>query len=243
MQSFAPFNIQHSEFSIKKLFTKKKNLQYMNTDKRRVVITGMGAVSPIGNDLPTIWDNLMKGYCGIDFIKSFDASDLPVKIAAELKDFDPEACGVEKAFVKRNDRFAVYTLAAAYQAMTATMLESARKGYWKPSDAQLQQTARLHADITRENGAACTDFVCNNAPLQEFIAGNLPSDVRQGYNRQMSLVKNGQTSGKATVLERQESGVSHQEAADHTPIWLTIIILTLLVGIIIYLRMRNGNRR
>ena len=77
----------------------------------------MGAVSPIGNDLPTIWDNLMKGYCGIDFIKSFDTTDLPVKIAAELKDFNPEACGVDKGFVKRNDRFAIYTLAAAYQAM------------------------------------------------------------------------------------------------------------------------------
>ena len=77
----------------------------------------MGAISPIGNDLPTIWKNLMDGYCGIDFIKAFDTTDLPVKIAAELKDFDPEACGVDKAFVKRNDRFAVYTLAAAYQAM------------------------------------------------------------------------------------------------------------------------------
>ena len=89
----------------------------MNTDNRRVVITGMGAVSPIGNDLPTIWDNLMKGYCGIDFIKSFDTTDLPVKIAAELKDFDPEALGVDKGFVKRNDRFAIYAMAAAYQAM------------------------------------------------------------------------------------------------------------------------------
>ncbi len=89
----------------------------MENYNRRVVITGMGAISPIGNDLPTIWDNLMKGYCGIDFIKSFDTTDLPVKIAAELKDFDPEACGVDKGFVKRNDRFAVYTLAAAYQAM------------------------------------------------------------------------------------------------------------------------------
>ena len=84
---------------------------------RRVVITGMGAVSPIGNDLPTIWKNLMEGSCGIAPIKSFDTTDLPVKIAAELKDFDPEACGVDKAFVKRNDRFAIYTLAAAYQAM------------------------------------------------------------------------------------------------------------------------------
>ena len=77
----------------------------------------MGAISPIGNDLPTIWKNLMDGYCGIAPIKSFDTTDLPVKIAAELKDFDPEACGVDKAFVKRNDRFAIYTLAAAYQAM------------------------------------------------------------------------------------------------------------------------------
>ena len=89
----------------------------METKNRRVVITGMGAVSPIGNDLPTIWDNLMKGYCGIDFIKSFDTADLPVKIAAELKDFDPEASGVDKGFVKRNDRFAIYAMAAAYQAM------------------------------------------------------------------------------------------------------------------------------
>ena len=77
----------------------------------------MGAISPIGNDLPTIWNNLMQGYCGIDFIKAFDTTGLPVKVAAELKDFDPEACGVDKAFVKRNDRFAVYALAAAYQAM------------------------------------------------------------------------------------------------------------------------------
>ena len=86
-------------------------------DNRRVVITGMGAVSPIGNDLPTIWKNLMDGYCGIDYIKSFDTADLPVKIAAELKDFDPEALGVDKGFVKRNDRFTIYTLAAANEAM------------------------------------------------------------------------------------------------------------------------------
>ena len=77
----------------------------------------MGAVSPIGNDLPTIWKNLMDGYCGIAPITSFDTTDLPVKIAAELKDFDAEACGVDKGFVKRNDRFAIYAMAAAYQAM------------------------------------------------------------------------------------------------------------------------------
>ena len=132
---------------------------------------------------------------------------------------------------------------AAYQAMTATMLESARKGYWKPSETQLKQTAQLHADITKESGAACTDFVCNNASLQKFIEGKLSADVRQGYNRQMSLVKNGQANGKVTVLEKQESGVSSQESADHAPLLLIGIILLLLLIVIIVLRLRNGNRR
>ena len=86
-------------------------------EKRRVVVTGMGVVSPVGNDLNTTWNNLINGVCGIAPITSFDTSDLPVKIAAELKDFDPIAAGVDKAFAKRNDRFAIYAMAAAAQAM------------------------------------------------------------------------------------------------------------------------------
>ena len=84
---------------------------------RRVVITGMGVVSPVGNDLETTWNNFINGVCGIAPITSFDTTDLPVKIAGELKDFDPIAAGVDKGFVKRNDRFAVYAMAAAAQAM------------------------------------------------------------------------------------------------------------------------------
>ena len=117
----------------------------------------MGAVSPIGNDLPTIWKNLMDGYCGIDFIKSFDTTDLPVKIAAELKDFDPEASGVDKGFVKRNDRFAIYTLAAAYQAMkdNADMqMEPSRLGVYVGSgiggfDTILREISKYNADGAR----------------------------------------------------------------------------------------------
>ena len=132
---------------------------------------------------------------------------------------------------------------AAYQAMTATLLESARKSYWKPSDTQLRQTAQLHADITKESGAACTDFVCNNAPLQSFIEGKLTADARQSYNRQMTLVKSGKTDGKAMVLKKQQSGVNTQASSDHKPLWLAGIILLLLLTIIIYLRLRHGNRR
>lgn len=77
----------------------------------------MGVVSPVGNDLETTWNNLINGVCGIAPITSFDTTDLPVKIAGELKDFDPIALGVDKGFVKRNDRFAIYAMAATAQAM------------------------------------------------------------------------------------------------------------------------------
>ena len=150
---------------------------------------------------------------------------------------DVQQLGIHEYFQQKNP--------AAYQAMTATMLESARKGYWKPSDTQLRQTAQLHADITKESGAACTDFVCNNASLQKFIEGNLSADVRQNYSQQMTLVKSGQSNGKATVLEK--TGARGVETGDKSqgssPILLAAIILVLLAVMIIYLRMRNGNRR
>ena len=56
---------------------------------RRVVVTGVGAVTPVGNDVPTMWKNMLDGVCGIDKIKKFETDDLPVKIAGEVKDFDP----------------------------------------------------------------------------------------------------------------------------------------------------------
>ena len=56
---------------------------------RRVVVTGLGAVTPIGNDVKTFWQNLLDGVCGIDMITSFPTDDMPVKIAGEVKDFNP----------------------------------------------------------------------------------------------------------------------------------------------------------
>ena len=56
---------------------------------KRVVITGMGAVTPLGNDLPTYWDGLISGKNGIDFLTRFDPGDYKAKLAAEVKGFDP----------------------------------------------------------------------------------------------------------------------------------------------------------
>jgi 3-oxoacyl-[acyl-carrier-protein] synthase II len=84
--------------------------------KKRIVVTGLGAVTPMGNDVPTMWDNLLAGRSGVDHITRFDASDLAVKIAAEVKDFDIEALfGRREA--RRNDLCGLYAIEAARQAV------------------------------------------------------------------------------------------------------------------------------
>lgn len=90
--------------------------------ERRCVITGLGAVTPLGNTVEEYWNGLKNGVCGIDYIKKFDTTDYKVKIAAEIKDFDPEQYMTKKD-VKRNDLFAVYALAAGVQAFEDSKLD------------------------------------------------------------------------------------------------------------------------
>jgi 3-oxoacyl-[acyl-carrier-protein] synthase II len=83
--------------------------------RKRVVITGMGAVSPLGNDVETSWANLTAGRSGAADIKGFDASEYPVHFACELKDFEASDW-IEKKQARRMDRFAQMIVAAAIQA-------------------------------------------------------------------------------------------------------------------------------
>ncbi|MGN0187916.1 MAG: beta-ketoacyl-ACP synthase II, partial [Candidatus Cryptobacteroides sp.] len=99
---------------------------------RRVVVTGAGVVSPIGNSVETFWKNLLDGVCGIDFIKEFPTDDLPVKIAGEVKDFNPADFGIEPAFARKQDKFTVFAVAAANQAMLQAGLNSAEGGNIDP---------------------------------------------------------------------------------------------------------------
>ena len=99
---------------------------------RRVVITGMGVVSPVGNDIQTYWDNLLKGVCGIDYIKSIPTEDLPVKIGGEVKDFNPADYGMEPAFVRKQDKFTVFAVAAAWQAVRQSGLDASEGGNIDP---------------------------------------------------------------------------------------------------------------
>lgn len=84
-------------------------------DNRRVVVTGLGAITPLGNDVASYWDGLKNGKNGIDFITRFDASELKAKLAAEVRDFDPKQF-LDAKMVRQTDRYQQYALAAALQA-------------------------------------------------------------------------------------------------------------------------------
>jgi 3-oxoacyl-[acyl-carrier-protein] synthase II len=83
---------------------------------RRVVITGVGAVTPLGNDVPSTWQGAVTGRSGVDFIRSFDTSEFPVRIAAEVKDFDGNGLAPAKE-LKRLDRCVRFALASSKEAM------------------------------------------------------------------------------------------------------------------------------
>lgn len=91
--------------------------------KRRVVVTGLGAITPVGNDVATTWQSLLEGRSGAGPITKFDSTPFAVKFACEVKDFDPFAY-MERKEAKRADLFAQYAVATAVQAMRDARLEN-----------------------------------------------------------------------------------------------------------------------
>ena len=85
-------------------------------ENRRVVVTGLGVVSPVGSDVDTAWSNLTAGYNGIGPITYFDTANFKAKLGAQVKDFDPLDY-MDRSETLRNDRFAQYAMGAAVQAV------------------------------------------------------------------------------------------------------------------------------
>ena len=96
----------------------------MNSEMKRVVITGMGVISPVGNDVNTFWESLKAGKCGISRLEGFEEYNLPIHVAGRVKDFDPLQSGLSAAEKRRNDIYSQYALAAAAQAMAESGLVS-----------------------------------------------------------------------------------------------------------------------
>ncbi len=91
--------------------------------ENRVVVTGLGVISPVGNDIPIFWKSLQEGKSGIDKLTTFDASAFDSRIAGEVKNFDPLAWGLNKKDVHRMERFVQFAIASTKQAIADSGLD------------------------------------------------------------------------------------------------------------------------
>jgi 3-oxoacyl-[acyl-carrier-protein] synthase II len=125
-------------------------------EKKRVVVTGLGAVTPIGNDVRTTWENAIKGVSGIGPITRVNPDDYPAKVAAELKDFDVEQF-MDKKDARKMDRFTQYAVAASLMAVKDAGLEiteanAPRVGVWIGSGIGGMETFETQYKILLEKG-------------------------------------------------------------------------------------------
>jgi 3-oxoacyl-[acyl-carrier-protein] synthase II len=94
-----------------------------NHSDRRVVITGLGVISSLGQEIDTFWSNIISGQCGIDKITGFDATDYDCKIAAEVRNFDPAPAFPSPKEIRRTDRFAQFGIYAGWRALKDSGLD------------------------------------------------------------------------------------------------------------------------
>src|SRR5579862_601767 len=149
---------------------------------RRVVVTGLGAVTPIGNDAPSTWRAALAGESGIDFIRSFDASEFPVRIAAEVKGFDPGSVASAKE-VRKLDRNVLLALGAGREAVADAGLD----GVYEPSRVGILFGTAIggflgimeQADVLRERGATRVSPTFIPSVLADAASGQLA--ISLGY--------------------------------------------------------------
>ncbi|MGP7817976.1 beta-ketoacyl-ACP synthase II [Niallia sp. 01092] len=124
--------------------------------KRRVVVTGIGAVTPLGNDATTTWENIVKGVSGIGPLTRVNADEYPAKVAAELKDFHAEEF-MDKKDARKMDRFTQYALAASLMAVKDADLKitdenAPRIGVWIGSGIGGMETFENQFEIFQKRG-------------------------------------------------------------------------------------------
>ena len=114
---------------------------------KRVAVTGLGVISPVGNDVPTFWNALCSGTCGIGPITKFDATDYPVKLAAEVRDFDPKQY-MEKLDILHSDVYTHFAMAAACQAVADSGIAERRRKRVEDGESEAAPSDRAAAKPT-----------------------------------------------------------------------------------------------
>jgi cobaltochelatase CobN len=141
--------------------------------------------------------------------------------------------------------------AAALEEMTAVMLETVRKGYWKASDQQVQEIAELHTDLIRNFKPGCSQFVCDNAKLRDFIAGKLTGESRAAYTGAIAAVRSPGDNNRNILLEKEQPVTEQQQPEEQVrsktsqralmlvrsrALWVTFAGFAVVVGLFVWKR-------
>ena len=136
----------------------------------------MGCVTPVGNNVETFWNSLKNGVCGIDLIQGFDTSDLKVKIAAQVKDYDPSLY-MEKSEIRRSDKFVQFAIGAASQAVEDSgikdNIDPERFGVYYGSGIGGFETFVGECDTLREKGPGRVSPLFIPKMISNIGAGNI----------------------------------------------------------------------
>lgn len=168
-----------------------------NTGKRRVVVTGLGVVTPIGNNVPDFWNSIKEGKVGIGPITRFDTSEYKVKIAAEVKDFVAKDHMDFKA-AKRMELFSQYAVAAAKEAYTDSGIDITKENPFRAGVivgsgvGSLQQMETAHAKIV-EKGPAKVNPLLVPLMISNMAAGNV--SIQLGFRGKCTSVVTACASG------------------------------------------------
>ena len=146
---------------------------------------------------------------------------------------DEQKLGIHAFFKKESP--------AALEEMTAVMLETARKGYWKATDEQLQQISELHVGLIEEFKPACTGFVCDNDKLKEFIAERITPQQAKIYQRNISEIKEvAVETGQQVVLKKDQlTQAPQQESQTLNGILIAVIVTLLFIMLVFVLKRRK----
>ncbi len=128
----------------------------------------------------------------------------------------------------------------ALQEMSAVMLETIRKGYWKASDGQIETLTTLHTDLMKEHKAGCSGFVCNNDKLQAFISESLTKEALENYEAALKTVKEPGNEETGVVLEKETISEKQNNATSATnKSWLIYTLVGIVFTMFLFLIIRR----
>ncbi|MGM9795900.1 MAG: cobaltochelatase subunit CobN [Candidatus Aphodosoma sp.] len=130
----------------------------------------------------------------------------------------------------------------AMQEMTAVMMETARKGMWQATDEQLKQLAQLHTDLINKHKPACSEFICNNLKLQDFISEKVNPNTAKKYKKNINNVREiSASSDKNIVLKKEEMKSDDKITAIINNTVIAVSVLAAIILLILLIRKRRNN--